>query len=112
MASPTFANVRNSDGVSEASFGNGPSVDSAACDTRAFGGTGRVLPAASRCSSIWFSSFNAQDSTRNIVRVVTHVFAKGLTELLIDARHPINGAMQHGSQSGSIKRTQYFLGFA
>ena len=53
-----------------------------------------------------------EDSSRNIVRVVTHVFAKGLTELLIDARHPINGAMQHGSQPGSIKRTQYFLGLA
>src|SRR5438270_342107 len=50
-----------------------------------------------------------EDFSCNVIRVVTHVFAKGLAELLVDARHLVNGAMQHWSQPGSFKRTQYFL---
>src|SRR6266478_7733936 len=53
-----------------------------------------------------------EDFSCNIVRVVTHIFAKRLAELLIDARHPVNGAMEHGGQPGAIERTQYFLCFA
>ena len=36
----------------------------------------------------------------NIVGVVAQVFAKRLAELFVDARHPMDGAVQHRSQSG------------
>ena len=53
-----------------------------------------------------------EDFPCNIVRLVANVFAKRLAELLVDARHLINRAVQHGSQAGPIKRTQNFLRLA
>ena len=48
----------------------------------------------------------------DVVFVVTHVFAERLTELFVNARHLINGTVQHRRQSGAIEGTQDFLGFA
>src|SRR5438094_9255350 len=42
------------------------------------------------------AGWTAEDSSRNIVRVATHVSAKLLTEPPIDARYPINRPMRPG----------------
>ena len=72
-------------------------------------------PAADHCHTFARNSFQHlravragradEDLSCNIVRIVTHVFAKRLSELLVDARHLVNGAVQYRSQAGSVQRT-------
>ena len=44
-----------------------------------------------------------QNFSCNIIRPVTHVFTKRLPELFVDARHLVNGAVEHGSQSDTVE---------
>src|SRR4029077_9157242 len=43
-----------------------------------------------------------QNFSCNSIRPVTHVFTKRLPELFVDARHLVNGAVEHGSQSDTV----------
>ena len=53
-----------------------------------------------------------QHFSGDVVFVVTNVFAKRLAELLVNARHLIDRAVQHRSETCSIERAQNFLCFA
>ena len=53
-----------------------------------------------------------QNFARDVVGVVAHVFAKRLAELLVDARHLKNRAVQHRRESGAVERAKNFLRFA
>ena len=53
-----------------------------------------------------------QDFAGDFVRVVAHVFAKRLAELLVDARHLKDGAVQHRRETGAVERAKNFLRFA
>ena len=53
-----------------------------------------------------------QDFAGDIVRVVALVFTKRLAELLVDLRHPVNGAVQHRLESCAREGTENFLRLA
>ena len=50
-----------------------------------------------------------QNFSCNIIRPVTLVFTKRLPQLFVDARHLVNGAVEHGSQSDTVEWTENFL---